>query len=132
MNTLIDTSSITSKFNDNSATALKIKNNIGNLAKSPDISSVKISSEIKKVSENFEEMVMGFFFKLMFKDVGVGKDSSFGGGFGEEMYSSMLIDEYGKAVSQSGGLGIADMVQKQLLQNQSIPLFKSNTVNNNE
>lgn len=127
MASLIDTTSIANNFNNNPELALETKDKIGNLA-----NTAKLPDEIKKVSEEFEEMVMGFFFKLMFKDVGVGKDSSFGGGFGEEMFSSMLIDEYGKAVSKAGGLGIADMVQKQLLQNQTVPLFDSEKAENYE
>ena len=42
----------------------------------------------------------------------------FGGGQGEEMFRSMMFDEYGKQIAPSGGIGIADMVQKEILRMQ--------------
>lgn len=37
------------------------------------------------------------------------------GGFGEEMFRSLLGDEIGKQMSRSGGIGLADQVYKALL-----------------
>jgi Rod binding domain-containing protein len=45
-------------------------------------------------------------------------DEVFGGGHGEEMWRSMLNQEYGKEVAKSGRLGIADNVTKAMLKMQ--------------
>lgn len=37
------------------------------------------------------------------------------GGFGEEMFRSLLGDEIGRQMSRSGGIGLADQVYKALL-----------------
>ena len=46
---------------------------------------------------------------------GLKTDGPFGGGFSEEMYRSMLVEEYGRMMADNGGLGIADAVKRQLL-----------------
>lgn len=43
-------------------------------------------------------------------------DPVFGGGPGETMFRSMLGQEYGKTLSQNGGVGIADSVMREILQ----------------
>lgn len=44
-----------------------------------------------------------------------GKDSMlFGGGNGSDIYRHMMIDEYGKILQKSGGLGIAKNIAKDL------------------
>ena len=42
----------------------------------------------------------------------------FGGGQGEKIYRSMMVQEYGKAVAKAGGVGIADAVQREILKMQ--------------
>ena len=42
----------------------------------------------------------------------------FGGGGGEKMFRSMLIQEYGKIMSKGKGIGISDQIQKFMLQTQ--------------
>ncbi len=71
---------------------------------------------IKKVAQNFESVFLSQMFGEMFK--GVGSDSLFGGGQGEEMFRSLLIDEYGKSVVKRGGLGITDAVMRTLIRQQ--------------
>jgi Rod binding domain-containing protein len=48
-------------------------------------------------------------------------DPLFGGGEAENMFRSFLLQEYGKQVARTGGIGVSDMVQKQLLQLQESP-----------
>ena len=71
-----------------------------------------------KVSQQFAALVVTQFLNTAFEGIPV--DPNFGGGHGEETWRSMLIDEYGKKIGSNGGLGIADMVKKQLLQTQEI------------
>jgi Rod binding domain-containing protein len=70
----------------------------------------------KKAAQSFEAMFMSQMFGHMFE--GVGKDTLFGGGAGEEMFRPMLIDEYGKLVAKKGGIGIADAVMHTLISQQ--------------
>ena len=49
---------------------------------------------------------------------GIPTDGPFGGGQGEEMFRSLMIDEYGKQIEAQGGLGLSDSVQRELLKMQ--------------
>lgn len=72
-------------------------------------------SEIRKVAEDFEGMFVAEMMRPIFDDIKTEDDPYFGGGHGEEMFKSMLVDEYGKSLSASGSLGIADMIEAQLI-----------------
>jgi Rod binding domain-containing protein len=69
---------------------------------------------INKVAEDFEAFFAGAYFEQMFS--GIQPDSVTGGGEGESMFRSLMIQEYGKAVAKQHVLGIADVVKRQLLQ----------------
>lgn len=69
--------------------------------------------QIAQVSQDFEAMFLSQMFQFMFE--GLSADAEFGGGKAETMYRSLMIDEYGKQVAKSGGLGIADAVSRTLL-----------------
>lgn len=70
----------------------------------------------KKAAQSFEAVFLSQMMGHMFE--GVGKDSLFGGGAGEEMFRPMLFDEYGKLMAQKGGIGIADTVMRTLIKQQ--------------
>ena len=61
--------------------------------------------------------VQTIFVEMMLKSMRdtVGQDTLTGGGHGEEVYSSFLDREYASAVSKRGGLGLAEMIEQQLL-----------------
>ncbi len=61
----------------------------------------------------FEGMFIGQLMQMMYETVPV--NEMFGGGFSEQMYRSMLIDEYGNTVSARGGIGIAQKLQQSLV-----------------
>jgi peptidoglycan hydrolase FlgJ len=69
---------------------------------------------IEKVAEEFEAFFASAYFEQMFS--GIQPDSVTGGGEGESMFRSLMIQEYGKAVASQRSLGIADVVKRQLLQ----------------
>jgi len=46
---------------------------------------------------------------------GLGADKTFGGGTGESVYRSLLLQEYSKVAANSGSTGIADAVQREIL-----------------
>ena len=45
----------------------------------------------------------------------IGTDGPFGGGHGEQMFRSLLVEEVGKKLARSGGIGIADQVAREVL-----------------
>lgn len=72
----------------------------------------------EQAGEEFEGLVLGFLLNTMFSTVEVNPLT--GGGSAEETYRGLLIEEYGKAVTASGGLGIAEQVTRQLMQLQVV------------
>lgn len=72
--------------------------------------------EIRKVAESFEAMFLNEMFGQMWASVPV--DETFGGGHAEEVFRGVLVDEYGKLTARSGGLGIADAVERELIRMQ--------------
>ena len=69
--------------------------------------------EARKVAEDFESFFVAQMFEYMFS--GIETDGPFGGGHGEKIFRSLLIQEYGKVIGGQGGLGIADAVERDLL-----------------
>lgn len=67
----------------------------------------------RKTAEDFE----AFFISQMMEHMmaGIEPNAMFGGGHGEEMWRSMLNQEYGKELAKSGKLGIADHVMRGML-----------------
>ncbi|WP_374372753.1 rod-binding protein [Dongia sp.] len=74
----------------------------------------KNAAEIRAIAEDFE----AFFAGLVFDEITaeMEPDPLTGGGQAEGMFRSLLNQEYGKSVARTGSLGIADIVQRQLLQ----------------
>ncbi|MCC9624123.1 rod-binding protein [Thalassospira sp. MA62] len=74
---------------------------------------IKSPEEARKAGKEFETMFLGQMFNHMFE--GIETNEMFGGGHGETMMRSMLVDEYAKEVSNAGGIGIADQVTREIL-----------------
>ena len=72
----------------------------------------------KKAGEEFEALFISEMLAPVFKNLKT--DGLFGGGSGEEIYRSMLVQEYGKAVAKAGGVGIAESVQREILKMQEM------------
>jgi peptidoglycan hydrolase FlgJ len=75
-----------------------------------------IPAKVREAAQQFEASFLSQMLSHMFE--GVGEDPMFGGGKGEEVFKSFLVDEYGKSVARAGGLGLADAVQKEMLRMQ--------------
>ena len=75
---------------------------------------------IAKTSKEFESVFISQFLGSMF--AGISTDGPTGGGQGEEMFRSLMIDEYGKSLEQRGGFGLAASVQRQLLKHQELAM----------
>jgi flagellar protein FlgJ len=74
------------------------------------------AAKARAAAENFEAFYLSQTFEQMFQDIE--PDSMFGGGQGEKVFRSLLFQEYGKQAAKTGGIGIADMVQKEILRMQ--------------
>ena len=72
----------------------------------------------KAVAEQFEGIFITQFMSEMFS--GIKSDGPFGGGQGEEMFRSLMMDEYGKQFAAQGGFGLAASVQRELLKTQEV------------
>jgi flagellar protein FlgJ len=77
------------------------------------IDAEKNNAAAKKVAKEFEAMFVSMMLKSMRETVG--KDKLTGGGHGEEIYRSLLDQEYARAVAENGGLGLARTIEAQLL-----------------
>lgn len=75
-------------------------------------------ANVDKAAQDYEAMFLSQMFQHMF--AGVSTDGMFGGGHAEEMFRSMMVDEYSKLVSRSGGVGIADSVRGEMLKMQEV------------
>lgn len=69
--------------------------------------------EAEKAAESFE----AFFISQMLSDMfsGIETDPLFGGGPGETVFRSLMIDEYGKSLASNGGVGIAENVLGEII-----------------
>jgi Rod binding domain-containing protein len=70
----------------------------------------------KKAAVEFESVFLSQMLGQMFE--GISTDGPFGGGQGEAMFRSLMLDEYGKSIAAQGGIGLADSVTRQLLKQQ--------------
>ena len=78
----------------------------------------KQRQQAKKVSQDFEALFVGMMMKSMRSTVG--KDTLTGGGHGEEVYRSLLDQEYANAsVKRGGGLGLAKVLEKDIIRQES-------------
>jgi len=72
----------------------------------------------QKAAQQFEGVLISQMLNGMFE--GVKTDGMFGGGEGEEMFRSLMIDEYGKQIAAQGGLGLSAGVTQELLRQQGL------------
>ncbi|MBO0344981.1 rod-binding protein [Roseibium limicola] len=83
------------------------------------LSRASISSEktdVREAAEEFESVFLRTMLQNMF--TGLDEGGTWGKGHGSEAWQGMLIEEYAKNISQAGGVGLADSVERQLLQMQ--------------
>ncbi|MDX2102292.1 MAG: hypothetical protein EAZ99_00860 [Alphaproteobacteria bacterium] len=76
-------------------------------------------AQVDKAAKEFEAMFLSAMLQPMFAELKLG-EGPFGGGHGESMFQSMLVDEYAKQIAKNGGLGIAQHVKAQMLRHQEV------------
>jgi len=72
----------------------------------------------KKAAKEYEGVIISEFMGSMFS--GISTDGPFGGGQGEAMFRSILLDQYGKEIEKRGGFGLSAAMTKQLLAHQEM------------
>jgi Rod binding domain-containing protein len=88
-------------------------------SRQPNISSATSDPDkARQAAEDFESFFVTMFLEGMF--AGIKSDSLFGGGHGEDVFRSVLLQEYGKEIVKAGGFGIADSVEKEILKLQEV------------
>ena len=78
-------------------------------AKTPSMSLEKI----KSVSSEFESVFLNNMLEEMF--AGVGEDDPFGNSEGAATWRSLRTEEFGRAISRAGGIGLAEHVERHLI-----------------
>ena len=68
-------------------------------------------------AQEFEAVFISQMLTPMFE--GLEADGLFGGGSAENIYKSMMLEEYGKLIAANGGIGIADAVKAEMISMQA-------------
>ena len=69
-------------------------------------------------AKEYESVFISQFLGSMFS--GLKTDGITGGGQGEEMFRSLMVDQFSKSIVQRGGFGIADHMKAELLKHQQV------------
>lgn len=69
-------------------------------------------------AREFEALLLGQFAAIMFS--GIGTDGPFGGGPAEDIYKTLLSEEYGKVLASAGGIGLAEAVYREIIKLQEV------------
>lgn len=87
-------------------------------APAPKPSQTMSAIQARKAAEDFEAFFIAQTMEAMF--AGIETDGPFGGGHAEQMFRSMLSQEYGKTMARGAGIGIADQVYREILKTQEV------------
>lgn len=72
----------------------------------------------RKTAVEFEGFFIAMALESMFS--GIETEGLFGGGHGEKVFRSMMLQEYGKSIAERSGIGIADAVQREIISLQEV------------
>lgn len=67
----------------------------------------------REAAQEFEAVFLAQMVSHMF--AGIKTNKMFGGGASEDIYRSMMAQEYGKTLAKAGGIGIADQVMREII-----------------
>lgn len=87
-------------------------------AKAPTTAKTASPEAAHQAAQTFEAYFLSQFVDRMFQ--GVPKDNLSGDGNGQDIFRSMLAQEYGKAMAARGGIGIADQIYREILKTQEV------------
>ncbi|MDE3113991.1 MAG: rod-binding protein [Pseudomonadota bacterium] len=72
----------------------------------------------QKAATEFEGVFVAQMLQPMFDSIST--DGPFGGGPGEQMFRSLMVDQFGQQIAHNGGFGLSDAVTRALLQHQTV------------
>jgi Rod binding domain-containing protein len=75
-------------------------------------------AQTRQAAEDFEAVFISQMLAPMFE--GMSDNDFLGGGPGQDIYRSMMVEQYGKSLSHAGGFGLADAVQREILRLQEV------------
>ncbi len=84
----------------------------------PNVKRAENIQQARKVAEDFEAVFLGQMLQPMFANIEAAEP--FGGSSTEKMWRTMQVEEYGKALAKSGGIGLADAVFREILKTQEL------------
>jgi len=70
-------------------------------------------TQVRERAEEFEAVFLNNMLQHMFTDLEEG--GTWGGGAGVEAWRGMLVNEYATSIAKSGGIGLADSIERELL-----------------
>ena len=76
------------------------------------------TAKAEAAAKDYESIFISQFLGSMFS--GIKTDGIMGGGQGEEMFRSLMVDQYAKGIEQQGGFGIAAQMKAELLKHQQV------------
>ncbi len=79
---------------------------------------IQSKDKARAAAEEFEAQFLSTVFETLYQ--GIKTDGPFGGGQGEAMFRSLLIQEHTKAMTSQGGIGLADQIMTELQRYQEI------------
>ncbi len=79
---------------------------------------IQTANGADKAAKDFESMFVSQMLEHMFGE-SIG-DDSFGDEESSEVYKGLMMQEYGKQIAASGGIGIASYVKRELLKLQEV------------
>lgn len=103
---------MTNMLQMDTATAVAQSQSLPSIPKGADL------NKLRDTAQDFEAVFLSQMLKPMFE--GLETDGMFGGGQAEEMWRSLMVDEYGKSIAKSGGIGIADAVMSEMIRMQEV------------
>lgn len=80
--------------------------------------SAQSADQIDETSKEFEAVFLSQMLEHMFQDVDL--DPMSDNGTSDDIYKSMLVDEFGKILARTGGIGVADHVKREMLKLQEV------------
>ncbi len=84
----------------------------------PGVADDAFRAKAKDAADKFEAQFLSQMIGQMFN--GISTDGPFGGGFGEEMWRSMMTDAMAKKMTSAGGIGVSATVQREMLKMQGL------------
>ena len=78
----------------------------------------KTREDIKAAAQDFEAMFISQMLQPMFSETMDG--GPFGGGSAEATFKGLMIEEYGKSIAASGQIGIAPVLEAEMLRMQGL------------